>query len=607
MADRSSGFRLAAVLTAAWLLILSDDRLACHALSTTDHELGSLDDPGAAVAGLAAPVAEVKAAPDPREDFVQLLEKAAQHVCAQDAGLFCTMTQSLRPTYLSRSKADFSSVLTKLGGHFCASAQAQATDGCKLVHLLGIALPPTRLHAQAELDGDPVVEIDDRVDIANLKLSQEQHVMSDDEEEYLSTINKVSGNICEAGAGSLLCHISQGLEKHYKQACATLNNAPYVSFLTQTQSFYCGTGSGGDSSACDMFPMLLKGVPKPPTKERGTAKILGFLKVLDATVSYYCKSSETLFCHLSTGMKQMYLVSIKRHDPKSFQGFAAKVEHEFCSKPDQKASNRCRVVGLLVKGMPDLVHQDLTVQGLGQLPAITTGWSTEAAPVVPAPTAAPIPKTELIKANIRVAAKRRLENRRAPAEVGEAVEGPSYDSYRQAVVLLTSHYCDAASDAELCTRIRRLGTVLKTGMIQKDLKQYTKLLHGEKAQFCAGAKRHEHKTRCAAFSLLSDKLPVTPLGAQSAHISLEMKAQHDPELHGMVGKFEKMSCGGSNAVVCQLAKGLGQVYDREAGSARFYSLLSDISGHFCQGEDPVPGVQGCASLSSMLSCRHGVN
>merc|ERR1712086_1126459 len=97
--------------------------------------------------------------------------------------------------------------------------------------------------------------------------------------------------------------------------------------------------------------------------------ILKYLKVLDHSVNWYCKSSHESFCHLAPGLKQAFLTSLKDHEPKTYLDYVSQMQSHYCT--DQKADEKpCQIYALLKKGVPDLVHHDLDVDGLKSLPAL---------------------------------------------------------------------------------------------------------------------------------------------------------------------------------------------------------------------------------------------
>merc|ERR1719353_1860419 len=97
-----------------------------------------------------------------------------------------------------------------------------------------------------------------------------------------------------------------------------------------------------------------------------------------------------------------------------------------------------------------------------------------------------------------------MNGRRAPGEHRDMGESNDHDSYLRAVEMMRGHYCKK-DDQELCSKIQHLQDELKRGAAQNNLSDYKKLLATEKSAVCNGATAH--KTRCKAFTLISDRLP----------------------------------------------------------------------------------------------------
>jgi len=640
--------RIALVATTVWMVMLLDGALLCQALSTAPedgHQNAHTAKQGVVSLDATEPSSEPETDPA-RLSFAQVIAKTQKHVCGGSKnGLFCSLVQSLRSKYMSSATADFVTLLRKMHGHFCSSTAAQSSERCKLMHLLSVSVPPAKIHAQASIDGSPMVDIDDTVDV-NIIGDKEKTIFSPEERKYLSTVRKISGEICDGQAETFLCSISQGFEKHYRQAVASGDNGPYVSFVKQTQGYYCGgdklvliqeepskeseaakhattsrdaqadievkadneakpegetsTEAPGteapDMEACNMLPLLLASVPpRAEPEKRGTAKILGFLKVLDASVKWYCKNSNSLFCHLSTGLKQTYLESINVRNPKQFVDYVTKIESHYCAA-HSAGQSRCKIYELLRKGLPDLVNQDLFVKGLSKLPPVpkvTTGqlFPTDAS------------QLNKHRAAFRKAVSRKVDGRRAPgegttgADMGE-VQAAGSNHYQQALKLMRDHYCKT-SDQALCSKIQHLHDEYEHGAAKNDLSAYKKLLFSETSTFCNGDKAHE--TRCKAFTLISEKLPSAP--AEKSELTHASDHSSDPAMKTKVYFLEQLSCTGKKnmSVFCQLARGLNQVYQKEAGSSRFFGLLADIKGHYCAHDsiDKAPQ-EGCDVMKQLL-------
>jgi hypothetical protein len=592
------------VFAAVWFLVLADDSLLCHALETP--------------ADTASPAVAQQAQPSKNVDFAVLLDQATQHVCSQNKdGLFCALSKTLKPTFQKKSRTDFVRVLHQMNTHFCSGDAAKAGDGCKLFGLLATAVPPTMVRVQAQLDQSPLVVIDDKVDVDGLGLN-EQFVYTDAEQEYIRTVQKVSRHICKGGPKTLLCDVGKGLETHYRQACKSGDNSVYISFLKQTESYYCQKGSSGKGGgACQMFPELLKGVPAPHPADRGTVKILAFLKMIDSSVQWYCNNAQgsgtepSLFCHLSTGLKQTYLESIKQHNPHSFEKYVAKIRAEYCSTPVEQSHNRCKIYALLEKGMPDLVHQDLDVKGLSQLP-----------PLDEEPQGDPAARAKLQRDVIR---KIRQEQDRP--DMGEAVT-TDYASYYKAVSMMEAHFCKTTDDV-LCSQVHMLKRSLKIDIAEKDLTSFHGALKNVQSSFCT---KDATSIRCHALTLLLDYYPkpkadnagtATVVPAAGVTVKVDQKTVGnkqvsvsvnggpavpvmtnknlpDRKLAQHVNDLQKMSCGKqiSDPVFCQMTKGLAQVYHKSAQSPAFFKLLSQLKEHYCSAQKQ-ESTKACSTMVMM--------
>jgi len=345
-------------LQTAEVSALSDDFEGVQTLTpvfnSADGDLGEADE-------VAPPMDPAKAS------YIKLLDKAEGHLCTDKTGIFCTLAGTLKGTFIDSPTSDFLQVLGNMHGHYCATEQAADTDQCQLLKLLAKSVPPVKIHTFAQIDKVPLVQIDENVEVDSMGHKRDGPVITDEEQTYADAVSRASQHMCEKSASSLLCHLSMGFEKHYRQAIRAGDNTQYVDFIKNTQAFYCRAGS--DRPECKLFPHLLSGIPPPHSHNSGTRKILAYLKLLDNSVSWYCQSDHSSFCHLAPGLKQSFLTALHDHTPQTYLDYVSQVQSHYCSasKADEKP---CRIYELLKKGLPDLVHHDLDVQGLSHLPSL---------------------------------------------------------------------------------------------------------------------------------------------------------------------------------------------------------------------------------------------
>jgi len=534
-----------------------------------------------------------------RASYVKLLQKAEGHLCTDKTGIFCTLANSLKDTYLDSPTADFLEVLGNMHGHYCASGTAAATEQCKLLKLLAKSVPPVKIHTFSQIDKQPLIQIDENVEVGKLNDktdgSSAAVTFTNEERQYMDMVVRVSSDMCNKQGGSLLCHLSMGFEKHYKQALAAGDNSQYVDFIQHTKDFYCkGDGGAPKNAECKLFPHLLSGIPPPHSMNSGTAKILKYLKVLDHSVNWYCKSSHESFCHLAPGLKQAFLTSLKDHEPKTYLDYVSQMQSHYCT--DQKADEKpCQIYALLKKGVPDLVHHDLDVDGLKTLPALYRFMPHSQQPSEKAAAAA-----AKVAESMRVPGQMPHERLGSGQSRKSSHEVAATEQEAKGKVLNRRVADSQKAGTELIERKKKSGKPEPKEMSTKKespqnptIKQSTQKPQKQSPQKAEASKKEASK---------ETRQPKT--GTEYPNVVLPSRDKRLPTVNidKTLHELELGECAkeGSTTVFCQMSRALNQVFDKDKASAKFYKLLASITGHYCVARKGQHQSR-CAKLEEMLA------